>query len=62
MLTASMDDLYRQFSRERQFIRNVSTRTLEAYQWAWKAFALVLCGQPHVSKADVLRRIEELRS
>jgi site-specific recombinase XerD len=57
-----MEDLFRQFSRERQFIRNVSPRTLEAYQWAWKALAPVLSGQDHISKPDVLRRIEELRS
>ena len=57
-----MEDLFRQFSREKQFIRNVSPRTLEAYQWAWKAFAPALSGKDHVSKPDVLRRIEGLRS
>jgi len=57
-----MEDLFNQFTRERQFIRNVSPRTLEAYQWAWKAFAPALSLKDHVSKADVLQRIEELRS
>ena len=57
-----MEELYRQFSRERQFIKNVSPCTLEAYQWAWKAFAPALSGKDHVSKADVIQRIEELRS
>lgn len=57
-----MEDLFNQFTRERQFIRNVSPRTLEAYQWAWKAFAPALSGKDHVSKAYVLQRIEELRS
>ena len=33
-----MEELYRPFSREKQFIRNISPCTLKAYQWAWKAF------------------------
>ena len=57
-----MKELYRRFSCERQFIKNVSPCTLEAYQWAWKAFAPVLSGKDHVSKADVIQHIEELRS
>ena len=57
-----MEDLFRQFSRERQFIHNVSPRTLEAYQWAWKAFAPVLSGRDHISKSDILRHIEVMRS
>jgi integrase/recombinase XerD len=57
-----MEELFRQFSRERQYIRNVSPRTLDAYQWAWKAFAPALSGKDQVSKSDVLQRIEELRS
>jgi hypothetical protein len=49
-----MEDLFNQFTRERQFIRNVSPRTLEAYHWAWKAFAPALSGKNPVSKSDVL--------
>jgi hypothetical protein len=61
-LTASIEDLFHQFTRERQFIDNVSPRTLEAYAWAWKAFEPARAAREQVSKADVLQRIEELRS
>jgi hypothetical protein len=57
-----MEELFQQFTRERQFINNVSPRTLEACAWAWKAFEPVLSGRDHVSKADILQRIEELRT
>jgi integrase/recombinase XerD len=57
-----MEELFQQFIRERQYVNNVSPRTLEAYGWAWKAFAPVLSGQACVSKMDVLKRIEELRA
>jgi hypothetical protein len=49
-----MEELFKQFTREKQFLLNVSPSTLEGYKWAWKAFA------PALAK-DVLQRIEELR-
>ena len=57
-----MEELFQQFTRERQYVNNVSPRTLETYGWAWKAFAPVLSGRACVSKMDVLKRIEELRA
>jgi hypothetical protein len=50
-----MEELFQQFTREKQFICNVSPRTLEAYGWAWKAFAPVLSGRDQVSKPEILQ-------
>jgi hypothetical protein len=56
-----MEELFKQFTREKQFLLNVSQNTLEGYQWAWKAFEPALANRSCVSKPDVLQRIEELR-
>ena len=37
-----MEDFYKQFTQEKQYVENVSEATLEAYKWAWKAFEPVL--------------------
>ena len=57
-----MEVLYEQFIRERQYLLNVSEKTVEAYRWAWKAFEPALKGKPSVAKADLLQRIAELRT
>jgi integrase/recombinase XerD len=57
-----MEILYQQFIREKQYLLNVSDRTVEGYKWAWKAFAPALKGKELVTKADVLKRIAELKS
>jgi integrase/recombinase XerD len=57
-----MEVLYEQFIREKEYLLNVSPRTLDGYRWAWKAFEPTLKGKPTVSKADVLVRVAELRS
>ncbi|MEQ1885177.1 MAG: tyrosine-type recombinase/integrase [Bryobacteraceae bacterium] len=56
-----MEVLYEQFIRERQYLLNVSEKTVQAYRWAWRAFESALKGKPTVSKADVLLRVAELR-
>jgi integrase/recombinase XerD len=57
-----MEVLYEQFIRERQYLLNVSVKTVEAYRWAWKAFEPALKGKSSVAKADLLQRIAELRA
>ena len=57
-----MEVLYQQFIRERQYLLNVSEKTVEAYKWAWKAFEPALQGKLTVNKEDVLLRIAELRA
>jgi integrase/recombinase XerD len=57
-----MEILYKQFIREKQHLRNVSSHTIEGYQWAWKAFEPALAGRCCVTKPDILQRIEELRA
>jgi integrase/recombinase XerD len=57
-----MEVLYEQFIRERQYLLNVSEKTVEAYRWAWRAFEPALKGKAAVDKADVLQRIAELRT
>src|SRR5215469_15293616 len=57
-----MELLYRQFIREKQYLRNVSARTVDAYHWAWKAFTPALVDRSCVTKSDILQRIEELRA
>src|SRR5580693_9343719 len=57
-----MEVLYEQFIRERQYLLNVSEKTVEAYRWAWKAFEPALKGKPSAAKADLLQRISELRA
>jgi integrase/recombinase XerD len=57
-----MEELYKQFIREKQYLHNVSHRTVDAYHWAWKAFAPVLVGRSCIAKSDILQRIEELRA
>ena len=32
-----MEDFYRQFTEEKQYVENVSEATLEAYKWAWRS-------------------------
>jgi hypothetical protein len=56
-----MEVLYEQFIRERQYLLNVSEKTVQAYHWAWKAFEPALKGEATVSKADALVRVAELR-
>ncbi|MGO9094253.1 MAG: hypothetical protein ACLQGV_03440 [Bryobacteraceae bacterium] len=57
-----MEVLFEQFIREKEFLLNVSPRTLEGYRWAWKAFEPTLKGKAAVSTADVLLRVAEPRS
>lgn len=57
-----MEQLYRQFIREKQYVNNVSPRTVEAYEWAWQAFEPALSGRTCVSKAEILQRVEDLRT
>ncbi len=57
-----MENLYLQFVRERQYLHSVSPKTLEAYHWAWKAFAPALSNKSEPCKADVVERIAQLRS
>jgi integrase/recombinase XerD len=57
-----MELLYRQFIREKQYLHNVSLRTVAAYHWAWKAFEPVLVDHSSIAKSDILQRIEELRA
>ncbi len=57
-----MESFYHQFVRERQYLHNVSPKTLAAYQWAWKAFEPALSGKAQPSKADVVERIAVLRT
>ncbi len=57
-----MEVLYEQFIKERQYLLNVSSKTVEAYRWAWRAFESVLKGKQDVNKAEVLQRIAALRS
>jgi integrase/recombinase XerD len=57
-----MEVLYEQFIRERQYLLNVSVKTVDAYRWAWRAFEPALKGKVEVSKTDVLKRIAELRT
>lgn len=57
-----MEVLYEQFIREKEYLLNVSPRTVEGYKWAWKAFEPALKGKDAVTKADVLMRVAELRS
>jgi len=54
-------ELYQQFTREKQFLLNVSASTLEGYEWAWKAFEATLAKHSCATKPDVLQRTEELR-
>jgi len=56
-----MEVLYEQFIRERQYLLNVSEKTVGAYRWAWRAFEPALKGKPTVSKAEVLLRVAQLR-
>ena len=56
-----MERLFDQFTRERRYVHNVSPATVEAYHWAWRAFGPVLAGQPQISRAAILERIEALR-
>jgi site-specific recombinase XerD len=37
-MATTLDDLLRQFLRERKYLRNVSPQTIEWYETAWKAF------------------------
>jgi site-specific recombinase XerD len=55
-----MDALYQQFIREKQYLHNVSPRTVDGYHWAWKAFEPALAGRTCVAKPEVLQRVEEL--
>ena len=57
-----MEILYRQFIREKQYLCNISPRTVDAYRWAWKAFEPALVGRSCIVKSDILQRIEELRA
>ena len=56
-----MENLYEQFIRERQYLRNVSPATIAAYRWAWLAFSPVLTGKDQLTKSDIVSRIGELR-
>jgi integrase/recombinase XerD len=57
-----MELLYEQFIREKQYLLNVSPRTVAGYRWAWKAFEPALKGKTSVTEPDVLNRIADLRS
>jgi integrase/recombinase XerD len=56
-----METLFAQFIREKQYLKNVSPRTMEGYKWAWKQFGRCLAETPAACKAQVIRRIAELR-
>ncbi len=55
-----MEDFYAQFTREKQYLHNVSQATVEGYQWAWRAFAPALLGRTSVTKADIASHVAEL--
>ena len=55
-----MEYFYAQFTREKQYLHNVSPATVEGYQWAWKAFAPVLAGRASVTRADSASHVAEL--
>jgi hypothetical protein len=55
-----MEDFYSQFTREKQYLQNVSPAIVEGYQWAWKAFEPVLAGRASVTKADITSQVAEL--
>ena len=57
-----MEHFYAAFTRERQFIHNVSENTLDSYRWACEAFENALTGKTAVSKAEVVEHIGVLRS
>ena len=57
-----MEHLYAEFTRERQFVHNVSESTLESYRWTWKAFEPVLTGRAAIAKAEVVDHIGVLRA
>lgn len=56
-----MELLHAEFIRERQYLKDVSTNTVHAYRGAWKAFSPALSGHTAVSKADLIRRIAEMK-
>jgi site-specific recombinase XerD len=56
-----MEVLYQQFIRERQYLLNVSDKTVEAYKWAWKAFEPALKRQARSEQGGrAILRIAEL--
>jgi integrase/recombinase XerD len=57
-----MDVIYQQFIREKQYLHNVSPRTVDGYHWAWKALEPALAGRSCVTKPELLQRVEELRA
>ena len=55
-----MEHFYSEFTREKQYLQNVSPATVDGYQWAWKAFEPVLAGRASVTKADIASHVAEL--
>jgi len=56
-----MEHLFAEFTRERQYVQNVSENTLEGYRWAWKAFEPALSDKDSITKSQLVDRIGELR-
>lgn len=57
-----MEKFYQQFIREKLYLHNVSSRTVEGYGWAWQAFEPALSGRSCLQKAELMQRVEELRA
>src|ERR1017187_3106760 len=59
--TLNYPALYAQFKREKQYLDNVSSATVEGYGWAWKAFGPAFERTVSITKADVVAQVARLR-
>ena len=52
----TLDDLFQQFLRERTYVQNVTPKTREWYQHAWRAFSRAQVGRPCSPGAPLISR------